>query len=119
MQIMSRGILAALAIAAFSVGANAQCQEIAGNYYCAQTNAITYNNVGFSGTYNQITSMDSSSCQCSSNPTSFSGGLAPLNDEVNPQEERTNITALFSFTWTNSTKSTRGLSSVACHQEET
>jgi hypothetical protein len=107
--------MAALAIAAFSVGANAQCQEIAGNYYCDQTDAITYKNVGFSGTYDQVTSMDTSPCLCSSNPTSFSGGLAPLNDEVNPQEERTNITALSSFPWTNSNRSTRGLSSVVCH----
>ena len=108
---MSRGILVALAIAAFSVGANSQCQEIAGNYYCDQTDAITYNNIGFSGTYNQITSMDSSSCQCSSSPTSFSGGLAPLNDEVTRQQERTNIPDLVSFSWTNSTRSTRGLPS--------
>ena len=84
MQIMSRGILTALAIAVFSVGANALCQQIAGNYYCGQTSAITYHNVGFSGTYNQITGMDSTSCQCSSNPMSFSGGLAPLNKEVYP-----------------------------------
>ena len=82
MQIMSRGVLAGLAIAAFSVGANAQCQQIAGNYYCAQTDAITYNNVGFPGTYNQITGMDSTTCQCSSDSVSFTGGLAPLNEEV-------------------------------------
>jgi Cell wall protein YJL171C/Tos1, N-terminal len=74
--------LAALIVAAFVARVNAQCQQIAGNYYCAQTNAIIYNNVGFSGTYNEITNMDSTSCQCSSSPQSFSGGLAPLNQEV-------------------------------------
>jgi len=79
---MSRGLLTAVAVAAFSIGANAQCQQIAGNYYCAQVDAIAYNNVGFAGTYNQITNMDSSSCQCSSQPVSFSGPLAPLNEEV-------------------------------------
>jgi hypothetical protein len=79
---MSRGLFAAAVLAAFSIGANAQCQEIAGNYYCDQVNAITYNNVGFAGTYNQITSMDNTTCACSSSPVSFSGPLAPLNEEV-------------------------------------
>lgn len=74
--------LIALLVAAFSARVNAQCQEIAGNYYCASTDAIIYNNVGFSGTYNEITSMDSTSCACSSSPQAFSGGLAPLNEEV-------------------------------------
>lgn len=74
--------LAALVFAALVARVNAQCQEIDGNSYCGQTDAIIYNNVGFSGTYNEITSMDSTSCQCSSSPQSFSGGLAPLNDEV-------------------------------------
>ena len=74
--------LIALFVAAFSAQVNAQCQEIAGNYYCASTDAIIYNNVGFSGTYNEITSMDSTSCACSSSPQAFSGGLAPLNEEV-------------------------------------
>lgn len=119
MQIMSRGILSFVAIAAFSVGANAQCQQIDGNYYCGATHAITYNNVGFSGTYNQITGMDSTTCQCSSNPTSFSGGLAPLNQEVNTQEERTNIQDFFSSSWTNSTRSARGVPPTFRRQGET
>jgi Glycine-rich protein domain (DUF2403) len=79
---MSRGLFAAAVLAAFSIGANAQCQEIAGNYYCDQVNAITYNNVGFAGSFNQITSMDNTSCECSSSPVDFSGPLAPLNEEV-------------------------------------
>jgi len=71
-----------LLIAGFSARVNAQCQEIDGNSYCAQTDAIIYNNVGFSGTYNEITNMDNTSCTCSSTPQAFSGGLAPLNEEV-------------------------------------
>lgn len=79
---MSRGIIAAALVAYMSIGVDAQCQQIAGYYYCSQTNVIQYGNVGFSGSYNKITSMDSTSCQCSSTPASFGGGLAPLNDEV-------------------------------------
>jgi len=81
---MSRGLLATVAIAALSLGAHAQsgCQQIAGNYYCGQTNVVAFNNVGFSGSYNQITGMDSTGCTCSSSPVAFSGAIAPLNDEV-------------------------------------
>jgi hypothetical protein len=81
---MSRRAIATVAIAAFVLITQVagQCQQIAGNYYCSQTNAIKYNNVGFSGTYNQVTGMDSTSCQCSSQKVSFSGGLAPLNQDV-------------------------------------
>jgi Glycine-rich protein domain (DUF2403) len=83
---MLRRIITVVAIAAVCLIAQVlgQCQEIAGNYYCSQTDAITYNNVGFEGTYNQITYMDSSGCECSSQQASFSGGLAPLNEEVIP-----------------------------------
>ena len=83
---MVRRILTAVAIVVVSLTAqvSGQCQQIAGNYYCSATDAITYNNVGFSGKYNQITYMDSSGCQCSSQQASFSGGLAPLNEEVIP-----------------------------------
>jgi hypothetical protein len=81
---MSRGLLATVAIAALSLGAHAQsgCQQIAGNYYCGKTSAVAFNNVGFSGFYNQITGMDSTSCTCSSAQKAFSGAIAPLNDEV-------------------------------------
>lgn len=80
---MSRGFLRVLATLALALRAKAQsCQNIGGNYYCEETSAITFANVGFSGTYNQITNMDSSSCQCASQPISFSGSLAPLNNEV-------------------------------------
>lgn len=80
---MSRSFLATVAVAMLSLSAQAQnCQQIAGNYYCGQTDAVAFNNVGFTGTYNQITGMDSSSCTCSSQPKGFSGPIAPLNDEV-------------------------------------
>lgn len=70
-------------IAAALVGTvNAGCQNIGGNYYCAQTNKWIYNNVGFSGSYNDVTSMDENSGTCSSTPSPFSGTLSPLDQEL-------------------------------------
>lgn len=53
-----------------------------GNYYCAQTDAIIYSNVGLSSTYLDVTNMDESSCACTQSSTSFSGSLAPLDEEL-------------------------------------
>jgi len=53
-----------------------------GNWYCQQVNAISYTNVGGSNQYNRVTNMDSNSGACSSTPQSYSGSLAPLDEEV-------------------------------------
>jgi hypothetical protein len=80
---MSRVLTAvAIAMVSWGVQVQAQCQQIAGNYYCNPTDAVSFNNVGFAGSYNEITAMDSTGCTCASVPKSFSGGLAPLNEEV-------------------------------------
>ncbi|EER40757.1 conserved hypothetical protein [Histoplasma capsulatum H143] len=52
---------------------------LGGNWYCSAVQAITYTNVGSSGTYNEIVSMNGGSC--SSRPKAYSGPLAPLNEE--------------------------------------
>ncbi|CCE65504.1 hypothetical protein TPHA_0L01490 [Tetrapisispora phaffii CBS 4417] len=76
--------LATVSLAALTaVGlASADCSYVAGNYYCSNTNAIVYSNVGYSGSYKDVTSMDESSCICNQASTSFSGSLAPLNEEL-------------------------------------
>lgn len=53
-----------------------------GNYYCQKVDAITYTGVGGSGSYNQITNMDSGSGSCSSSPKGYSGSMSPLDEEV-------------------------------------
>ncbi|RMZ76160.1 hypothetical protein DV738_g5128, partial [Chaetothyriales sp. CBS 135597] len=53
-----------------------------GNTYCQPVKAIRFANFGQPGTYNRVTGMDSSSGTCSSVPQSFSGGMAPLDQEV-------------------------------------
>lgn len=50
--------------------------------YCQSTDSITYDNIGFAGTYNNVVKMDSDSCTCQMEPKSFSGKLAPLSEEV-------------------------------------
>ncbi|OEJ83073.1 Protein TOS1 [Hanseniaspora osmophila] len=58
------------------------CQYVSGNYYCSEVEAVVYNNVGYSGSYSDVTSMDESSCVCSQSSTSFSGTNAPLDEEL-------------------------------------
>ncbi|KAK9458411.1 putative TOS1-like glycosyl hydrolase-domain-containing protein [Dipodascopsis uninucleata] len=52
------------------------CQSVAAD------GAVFYDNVGFSGSYQAVTGMSSSDCTCSMSSSSFSGGLAPLDEEV-------------------------------------
>ena len=62
---------------------NAECQLSSdGNYYCSSTDTIVYSNVGLSSSYNDITSMDESTCVCTSETLEFSGSLAPFNEEL-------------------------------------
>jgi len=56
--------------------------DIAGNWYCQAVDTIQYTGFGGSGTYNQITNMNSANGQCSSQPVSYSGSMAPLDEEV-------------------------------------
>lgn len=53
-----------------------------GNYYCQAVKAVTYRNFGSSGQYNRISYMNTATGQCLSEPQSYSGSLAPLDDEV-------------------------------------
>lgn len=69
-------------IASILATARADCQNVGGNWYCAQTNKFIYYNVGFSGSYNDVTSMDENSGTCSSTPSPFSGSLSPLDQEL-------------------------------------
>ncbi|KAK3112231.1 target of Sbf [Teratosphaeriaceae sp. CCFEE 6253] len=51
------------------------------NWYCQNVTAITYTGVGGSGSYNKITSMDSSG-SCGSSPSQYSGSMSPLDQEL-------------------------------------
>ncbi|XBW35914.1 hypothetical protein QEN19_001489 [Hanseniaspora menglaensis] len=61
---------------------NAGCQEISGNYYCNEVSAVAYQNIGYSGSYMDVTSMDESSCACSQSSYSFSGTNSPLDEQL-------------------------------------
>ena len=60
----------------------ADCQNVGGNYYCNSVDAIKYTGVGFPGSYQDVTNMDESSCECSSNSLAFSGTMSPLDEEL-------------------------------------
>jgi hypothetical protein len=73
-------LLAATTTAAIAQGGT--CADVDGNWFCQAVNAITYTQVGGSGTYNRITAMDSNSGACSSSPYDYSGTMSPLDEEV-------------------------------------
>ncbi|KAG7727490.1 hypothetical protein KL933_002424 [Ogataea haglerorum] len=62
--------------------ARAGCSYVDGNYYCSETNAVVYQGIGYSGSYSDVTNIDESSCQCSSETKSFSGAMSPLDEEL-------------------------------------
>ncbi|RDW87559.1 hypothetical protein BP5796_03253 [Coleophoma crateriformis] len=79
-------ILAALAaLVSLSMATGDFCSlgstEIDGNWFCQAVTAIQYTNVGFPGSYNQITDMPPNG-ECSSVPINFNGPLSPLDGEV-------------------------------------
>lgn len=53
-----------------------------GNWYCEMVKALSYNGVGGDNKYNKITKMDPNSGSCESTPFSYSGKMAPLDEEV-------------------------------------
>ncbi|KAK5658765.1 hypothetical protein OQA88_1576 [Cercophora sp. LCS_1] len=53
-----------------------------GNWYCQPVNRITYNNVGSSGEYQEVVSMNQETGECEFRPRKFSGPLAPFNEPM-------------------------------------
>lgn len=89
---------------------SAGSKNINGNWYCQEVDAVRYTNVGKSGTYNRVISMNSDG-QCLTEPYSFSGPLSPLNEEVSVSNSllpfpRVNLTfkGLSAFPRTNSSQ---------------
>ncbi|KAF6240147.1 hypothetical protein HO173_001757 [Letharia columbiana] len=68
-------------------GVTAQCaagtaQEINGNWYCSEVNAVTYASFPGFGSYEKITDMNANTGDCSSVRYNYSGSLSPLNEEL-------------------------------------
>jgi hypothetical protein len=68
-------------VSASTQGCTGGSNEENGNFYCGAVSAITYEDVGAPGSYNEVTGMDANG-HCSSKPHPFSGPMAPLNEEV-------------------------------------
>ncbi|KAG7661551.1 TOS1 [[Candida] subhashii] len=73
---------ALLAILSSLVSVQAACSVEAGNYYCSPTTKVIYEGLGYSGTYQDVISMDESTGTCGQQPYSFSGNLSPLDEEL-------------------------------------
>lgn len=91
---------------------------VEGNWYCQVVDTIVYSGIGGSGSYNQVTDMDSSSGSCASSQVAYSGNLAPLNEEVSGRllllEYRTVLTepfqlGFFTLPWSFATQTIRSL----------
>lgn len=74
--------LALLALATAITSASAACDYISGNYYCDEVSKIIYNNIGYSGSYEDVTNMDEDTGECTQESKSFSGNLSPLDEEL-------------------------------------
>lgn len=61
---------------------SALCLMESGNYYCSNTNAVEFSNVGYSGSYKDVTNMDETSCLCTQLLVLFSGSNTPLDEEL-------------------------------------
>ena len=59
------------------------CSYVAGNWYCAETEQVTYTGLGSTaGSYQRVTGMDAESCTCTKSTQSFSGSLSPLDEDL-------------------------------------
>lgn len=64
-----------------TAGVAADCQYIAGMAYCEETTNIEFSGIGSSGSYNRVVSFNSDGT-CSSTPQSYSGNMAPFDEEL-------------------------------------
>ncbi|CAI5758373.1 unnamed protein product [Candida verbasci] len=64
------------------ISVSADCTFDGGNYYCSETKKVVYQGIGYSGTYQDVISMDESSGTCQQQSFSFSGNLSPLDEEL-------------------------------------
>lgn len=62
--------------------ASAACDYISGNYYCSETTKVIYENIGYSGSYQDVTNMNEDTGKCTQETKSFSGNLSPLDEEL-------------------------------------
>lgn len=76
------GLAAFAAIAKLASAGSCAHEPINSIPYCHSTDSITYDNIGFAGNYDDVVDMNSDTCTCKMAPKSFSGKLAPLNEEV-------------------------------------
>ena len=99
-------------------------KEVSGNWFCQPVQAIQYSNVGSSGSYQQVINMNSQTDSCQSQTKSYSGPLAPLDEEVSrPTQIQNNSTPLLTICasvglpalpWSYQNQASRSLYSFKC-----
>ncbi|KAH6657847.1 putative TOS1-like glycosyl hydrolase-domain-containing protein [Truncatella angustata] len=58
------------------------CAEDSGNWYCEAVSLITYTGLDISGSYRQVTNMDSTTGDCTFSNKTYSGSIAPFDEEL-------------------------------------
>jgi hypothetical protein len=81
-DILSASLVVLGALAGSAV-ANPGCKTINSIAYCEAVDHITYSNIRDTGSYDDVVNMDSKTCACDTKPKSYSGNLAPLDEQVN------------------------------------
>lgn len=79
---MKYSTIFALASALAGYASASDCDYIDGNYYCNEVTKWQYTNVGFSGSYDDITSWDEDTGDTTSVTKSFSGSMAPFDEDL-------------------------------------
>lgn len=65
------------------VVASSGCQVVNGNTFCKEVKQMMYENiVAESLSYQDVVEMDSNGCKCEKQPKTYSGSLAPLDEQV-------------------------------------
>lgn len=80
LQMKSTALLALAA--SLAVASAGDCSFEEGYHYCAKTNKVAFQNVGFLDSYKDVVAMDEDSGKCEQKTHEFSGNLAPLNEEL-------------------------------------
>lgn len=75
-------------LAGLAAANSAGCGESGGNWYCQPIERVAYTGVGTTGSYQAVTGMDASTGACAMSPQSFSGAMAPLDEDVSSRVQR-------------------------------
>ncbi|TGZ81894.1 hypothetical protein EX30DRAFT_239090 [Ascodesmis nigricans] len=85
MRCLSSAALMGIALSVLTsfAAASNNCQVLNGNTFCKEVNQILYENIGAGGlSYDDVVKMDKEGCVCKKEPKTYSGKMAPLDEQL-------------------------------------